>query len=104
MTARLSAALAALLSLPIRLYRLLLSPWLPRACRYQPTCSEYALEALAVHGPWRGLQLAARRLGRCHPWGGYGPDPVPPRTVPSAPAPQPAAPSRTKRASALVAQ
>ena len=108
MIARLSAALAVLLSFPIRVYQLAISPWLPSACRYQPTCSHYALEALAVHGPWRGLQLAARRIGRCHPWGGFGPDPVPPRSAsgspPSAHASLPAAPSRTKRASALVGQ
>lgn len=50
----------------------------PSPCRYQPTCSAYAIEALEVHGLFRGLVLAARRIGRCHPWGGHGPDPVPP--------------------------
>lgn len=74
----LRATLVALLSLPIRLYRVAVSPWLPAACRYEPSCSAYALEALAVHGPWRGLRLAVGRLARCHPWGGFGPDPVPP--------------------------
>jgi len=72
----------AALSLPIRLYRLLISPMLPAACRFQPTCSAYALEALHAHGPIKGLYLAARRLLRCHPitWlgGSSGFDPVPP--------------------------
>ena len=68
---------ARLLALPVRAYRLLLSPWLGHACRYQPTCSAYALEALERHGALRGGWLAARRLARCHPWGGAGYDPVP---------------------------
>lgn len=61
----------------VRLYRLLLSPWLGSNCRYQPTCSSYAIEALQVHGVLRGGWLAIRRIGRCHPWGGSGYDPVP---------------------------
>jgi len=61
----------------VQAYRLCLSPWLPPRCRYLPTCSEYALEALARHGAWRGGWLAARRIARCHPWGGSGLDPVP---------------------------
>jgi len=61
----------------VRLYRLLISPWLGSNCRYQPTCSSYAIEALQVHGVLRGSWLAARRIGRCHPWGGSGYDPVP---------------------------
>lgn len=62
----------------VRAYRLVLSPLIGPRCRYLPTCSEYALEALAVHGAWRGGWLALRRLLRCHPWGGSGLDPVPP--------------------------
>jgi uncharacterized protein len=62
----------------IRAYQLLISPLLPLSCRYLPTCSDYAIEALAVHGALRGGGLALRRLARCHPWGGYGYDPVPP--------------------------
>jgi len=58
-------------------YRLTLSPWIGRACRYQPTCSEYAIEALDRHGAFRGGRLAAARILRCHPWGGSGYDPVP---------------------------
>ena len=48
-------------------------------CRYTPSCSAYAAQALRVHGPARGTWLSIRRLGRCHPWGGFGPDPVPER-------------------------
>ena len=61
----------------IRAYQLLISPVLPPSCRYYPSCSHYAADAVALHGPWRGLLLAARRLLRCHPWGGSGFDPVP---------------------------
>ncbi len=59
------------------LYRLLISPWLGANCRYDPTCSEYAMQALRHYGAFRGSWLAARRIGRCHPWGGRGYDPVP---------------------------
>lgn len=89
--------LAVLLALPIRFYRLAISPWLPPACRYQPTCSEYALQALREHGPLRGLLLAARRLGRCHPWAGFGPDPVPERHAHSPSSPLPRAPGGAGR-------
>lgn len=61
----------------VRLYRLLISPWLGSNCRFQPTCSSYAIEALQTHGVLRGTWLAAKRIGRCHPWGGSGYDPVP---------------------------
>lgn len=67
----------AVLRVALRAYQLLLSPILPPACRYLPSCSDYALEAVTVHGPWRGGGLALRRLARCHPWGGSGYDPVP---------------------------
>lgn len=63
----------------IHVYRWTLSPILGTNCRFTPTCSQYALDALAEHGAVRGLWLAARRLGRCHPWGGWGYDPVPER-------------------------
>ena len=58
-------------------YRYLISPLFPASCRYGPSCSEYALQALARHGAIRGTWLAARRISRCHPWGGSGFDPVP---------------------------
>jgi putative membrane protein insertion efficiency factor len=61
----------------IRLYQLVLSPLLPPRCRYLPTCSDYAIEALASRGLLTGSWLALRRIGRCHPWGGSGYDPVP---------------------------
>lgn len=68
---------ARLLALPVRGYRLLFSPWVGYNCRYQPTCSAYALEALQKHGGLRGGWLAARRIARCHPWGRSGIDNVP---------------------------
>lgn len=78
-----SRVAVAMISLPIHLYRYCLSPLLPRSCRFQPTCSAYALEALARHGVLKGTWLILRRLSRCHPitWlgGGSGFDPVPPR-------------------------
>ena len=61
----------------ITLYQKLLSPWLPRSCRYTPSCSQYAKEALLKHGLFRGLLLAAKRLARCHPFHAGGYDPVP---------------------------
>lgn len=62
----------------IRGYQATFSRILPPACRYQPTCSHYAYEAVQVHGALRGSWLAVRRLARCTPWGGSGYDPVPP--------------------------
>ncbi len=62
----------------IRVYQWTISPLIGPACRYMPSCSEYAFEAIHTHGPLRGSWLAARRLCRCHPWGGDGYDPVPP--------------------------
>jgi hypothetical protein len=61
----------------IRFYQLAISPWLPPRCRYQPTCSGYAIEALQKHGVIKGSWLAIRRISRCHPLGGSGHDPVP---------------------------
>lgn len=69
--------LARILTWPVHAYRLLISPWLGNNCRYDPTCSAYALEALAKHGAGRGGWLALRRICRCHPWGGSGVDDVP---------------------------
>jgi putative membrane protein insertion efficiency factor len=61
----------------IRGYQLIVSPWLGPRCRFHPSCSNYALEAIERHGAWRGSGLALRRLGRCHPWNPGGFDPVP---------------------------
>jgi len=72
--------LAWMFSLPVRAYRLILSPWVGRSCRFHPTCSAYALEALATHGGLKGGWLTIRRIARCHPWGGSGIDNVPPKT------------------------
>jgi len=74
---------AAVLIAPVRFYRLFISPLFPPACRFQPSCSQYAIEAIQTHGARRGALLAVRRLARCHPitWlgGSSGFDPVPPR-------------------------
>jgi uncharacterized protein len=69
--------LARTFVLIIRGYQVAVSPWLPPACRYTPTCSAYAVEAIERFGAARGSWLAAKRLARCHPWGGSGYDPVP---------------------------
>ena len=66
-----------LISLPIRAYRAVFSPWVGHNCRYQPTCSAYALEALENRGAIVGVFLIVKRLLKCHPWGGQGYDPVP---------------------------
>ncbi len=68
----------AALALLVRGYQLVLRPLLPPACRFEPSCSAYAIEALRRHGALRGLALAAWRILRCNPWGGCGHDPVPP--------------------------
>lgn len=70
-------AVSAAMRAMVRAYQLMLSPVLPPSCRFLPTCSDYAIEALAEHGPLRGSGLAICRLARCHPWGGSGYDPVP---------------------------
>ncbi len=66
-----------LLMLPILFYQRCISPFTPPSCRFTPTCSEYARQALAKYGPFKGTWLAVRRILRCHPWGGSGYDPVP---------------------------
>ena len=71
------AASATLLS-AIATYRQVVSPWLPGRCRFHPSCSAYAAEAVALHGPVRGAGLALARIGRCHPWHAGGVDLVPP--------------------------
>ncbi|QXT39611.1 membrane protein insertion efficiency factor YidD [Gymnodinialimonas ceratoperidinii] len=69
--------LAFIVSLPIRFYRLVISPMIATNCRFTPTCSTYAMEALRKHGAIKGTWLASRRILRCHPWGGSGIDNVP---------------------------
>ncbi len=69
--------LGRLLMLPIRFYRKFISPLTPPSCRFTPTCSEYAIQAITKHGPFKGTWLAVKRVLRCHPWGGSGYDPVP---------------------------
>lgn len=75
---------AFVLRIIIRFYQLTLSALIGRHCRFAPSCSEYAREAIGTHGALRGSWLAARRLCRCHPWGGSGYDPVPPRRADAA--------------------
>ena len=69
--------LSAILLMPIYFYRYCISPMTPPTCRFTPTCSQYAIEAIKKHGPLKGLILAIKRILRCHPWGGSGYDPVP---------------------------
>ena len=73
----LSKAVAFILCLPIVFYQRCISPFTPASCRFTPTCSEYAKQALKKHGPVKGLALAVWRILRCNPWGGSGYDPVP---------------------------
>lgn len=61
--------------LPIRAYQLIISPHLPNACRFTPSCSNYAIEAIQKYGVMKGIVLSVRRVVRCHPWGKYGYDP-----------------------------
>ena len=70
-------AFAWLLILPIRGYQRFISPLFPPVCRFTPTCSNYAIQAIRKHGPFRGTWLAIKRILRCNPWGGSGYDPVP---------------------------
>ena len=72
-----SKTLMWLLLWPIRFYQVAISPLLGPSCRFTPTCSEYARQALVKHGPFKGLALAVWRILRCNPWGGSGYDPVP---------------------------
>ena len=69
--------LSWILLVPVYFYKYALSPLLPGSCRHVPTCSQYAIEAIRVHGPFKGFWLATRRISRCHPWGTHGYDPVP---------------------------
>lgn len=69
--------LTRLLLVPVYFYRHAISPLLPPSCRYTPTCSQYTIEALKKHGPFKGMYLSAKRILSCNPWGGSGYDPVP---------------------------
>ena len=73
-----SALAAFLLKALIQIYRWTIAPLLGPRCRFHPSCSAYALDAITTHGPWRGMWLAVRRIGRCQPWNAGGFDPVPP--------------------------
>ena len=66
-----------ILILPIKLYQILISPLIGPSCRFTPTCSNYAIEAINKHGPFKGFWLAIKRISKCHPWGDSGHDPVP---------------------------
>lgn len=69
--------LSAIFLFLIRMYQYLLSPLLGASCRFTPTCSQYGMEAIKKYGPFKGLWLTVKRIGRCHPWGGHGHDPIP---------------------------
>ncbi len=69
--------LVFLLIIPVKIYKLFISPMIGASCRYTPTCSEYAIQALKKHGPFKGLYLSVKRILSCNPWGGHGHDPVP---------------------------
>jgi putative membrane protein insertion efficiency factor len=69
--------LSYILLLPVYFYKYCVSPHIPASCRFTPTCSEYALQAIKKYGIFKGFWLAAKRIFRCHPWGGHGYDPVP---------------------------
>ena len=65
------------LLLPVYFYKYVISPWTPASCRHIPTCSQYAVDAVKIHGPFKGFLLATNRILHCHPWGTHGYDPVP---------------------------
>jgi putative membrane protein insertion efficiency factor len=73
--------LKAVFIFPVRIYQWTISPLLPNSCRHIPTCSQYAIEAIQIHGVIKGCWLAFRRIIRCHPWGTHGFDPVPAKLV-----------------------
>lgn len=77
MVSAISRLLAWPLVVLVQIYRYAISPWLGPNCRFEPSCSVYTIDALKTHGVFRGSTLAAKRIGRCHPWGGSGYDPVP---------------------------
>ncbi|MDX9883058.1 MAG: membrane protein insertion efficiency factor YidD [Prolixibacteraceae bacterium] len=72
-------SLGWILLVPVYFYRYAISPLTPGSCRHVPTCSQYAIEAIKIHGPFKGFWLATNRILHCHPWGTHGYDPVPPK-------------------------
>jgi len=76
-----SQLLKYLFLIPVYFYKYAISPLTPASCRHVPTCSEYAVKAIKIHGALKGSWLAIKRLSRCHPWGTSGYDPVPPRRI-----------------------
>lgn len=73
--------LSWLLMVPIYIYKYSISPLLSPSCRHEPTCSQYAIEAIQIHGPFKGFWLGTKRILKCHPWGTHGYDPVPPKKI-----------------------
>lgn len=73
----LNSTLGKFFILLVRIYQAGISPWLPNACRYDPTCSHYMIQSIKEWGVIKGTWLGLKRIGRCHPWGGFGYDPVP---------------------------
>jgi uncharacterized protein len=76
---KISIVIGWILLIPIYFYKFFISPLTHSSCRFVPTCSEYAVQAVKIHGPFKGFVLAVRRILRCHPWGSSGYDPVPPK-------------------------
>ncbi|MCK3683490.1 membrane protein insertion efficiency factor YidD [Maribellus sp. YY47] len=76
---RILQLLGWILLVPVYIYKYAISPYTPASCRHVPTCSEYAVQAIKIHGPFRGFVLTVKRISRCHPWGTHGYDPVPPK-------------------------
>jgi hypothetical protein len=74
-------SIGLILLLPVYFYKYIISPLTPASCRYVPSCSEYTVQAIKRHGPFKGSLFAARRISRCHPWGKHGYDPVPPKNI-----------------------
>jgi hypothetical protein len=68
-----------ILMVPVYFYKYAISPLTGPSCRHDPTCSQYAIDAIKIHGPFKGFWLGAKRISRCHPWGTWGYDPVPPK-------------------------
>ncbi len=73
----LKKALGWILLIPVYFYRWGISPFTPSTCRHTPTCSQYTIEAIKIHGPFKGFWMGLKRLSKCHPWGTHGYDPVP---------------------------